>query len=70
MLSYEEDEEAAGLLNPIYTLGLFVAAGIYFLFKRYQNVRYRAIPFSIKPPAVRTFVPQSSIRTAQQNISE
>jgi hypothetical protein len=52
MSSYDIDEEATGLLNPFYILGLFVATGIYFVFKRYQNVRYRAVPFFIKPPAV------------------
>jgi hypothetical protein len=52
MSSYDMDEEATGLLNPFYILGLFVATGIYFVFKRYQNIRYRAVPFFIKPPAV------------------
>lgn len=41
------------LLNPIYVLTIFVAGGIYFLFKRYEHVKYRAVPFNIKPPAVR-----------------
>jgi hypothetical protein len=44
--------ESGELLNPIYVLTLFVAGGIYFVFKRYEHVKYRAVPFNIKPPAV------------------
>ncbi|KIM25862.1 hypothetical protein M408DRAFT_17106 [Serendipita vermifera MAFF 305830] len=50
-VDYDLLEEPSSLLNPAYILTLFFAVGIYFLFKRYEKVRYRAVPFSIKPPA-------------------
>lgn len=51
--SYDEVEERGlfSIISPVYALTLFAAAGIYFLFKRYESVRYRAVPFSIKAPA-------------------
>jgi hypothetical protein len=67
MSSYDVDEEATALLNPLYALGLFVAAGIYLVFKRYQNIRYRAVPFFIKPPAVGILASLHSVQGSQHS---
>ena len=49
---YERVEEPWFFMNPVYAMGLLVAGSIYFLFKRYDKVKYRAVPFFVKPPAV------------------
>lgn len=45
------DDDDAGV-DPIYPLTVFFALGIWFVFKRYQYIRYRAVPFSIPVPEV------------------
>ena len=61
--SYDYDliEEPSIFLNPIVILSGLAAFGIYFLFQRYEKVRFRAVPFSIKPPAVSTRLPNMHV---------
>lgn len=46
-----DDDDDPGV-DPIYPLTVFFALGIWFVFKRYQYIRYRAVPFSIPIPEV------------------
>ncbi|KAG9054581.1 Meiotic Sister-Chromatid recombination aldehyde dehydrogenase [Serendipita sp. 407] len=49
--TYDSGEDPWLEISPIYGLTLFIAGGIYFLFKRYQRIKYRAVPFTVKVPA-------------------
>ena len=46
-----DDDDDPGY-DPIYPLTVFFALGIWFVFKRYQYIRYRAVPFSVPIPDV------------------
>ncbi len=46
-----DDDDEPGV-DPIYPLTVFFALGIWFVFKRYQYIRYRAVPFSVPVPEV------------------
>ena len=46
----DDDDDTA--VDPIYPLTVFFSLGIWFVFKRYQYIRYRAVPFSVPIPEV------------------
>jgi hypothetical protein len=60
-----EDDDDQGV-DPIYPLTVFFALGIWFVFKRYQYIRYRAVPFSIAIPEV-SLSPQLALETPSES---
>jgi len=62
-----DDDDDAGV-DPIYPLTVFFALGIWFVFKRYQYIRYRAVPFSVPIPEV-SFSASTYVVDSDQTIS-